>query len=263
MCARCASSTCARPAAHEAGDVRAAGVAVSAAPIHVAGERLMLDPAGVLAWPAERLLAVADLHLEKGSAFATRGRFVPPYDTRETLERLALALRRWSPRRLVLLGDSFHDRGGSARLPAADVALLHRLLAGIEVIWVLGNHDPEPPQGLPGLATEAWQLGRLVFRHIAEAGAAAGEVSGHFHPRATMPTRAGGVTRPCFMSDGRRVMLPAFGAYTGGLDLRDPAIAAVFPRGGRAFLLGRERLFSFPTGPLRGAARLAEAALQG
>jgi DNA ligase-associated metallophosphoesterase len=227
---------------------------VTGAPIHLGGERIMLDPAGFAAWPAERLLAVADLHLEKGSHFATRGMMVPPYDTRETLERLALGLRRWKPAKLVLLGDSFHDAKGCSRLAPADAATLGRLLQGIETVWVLGNHDPVPPEGLPGTAAEEWKLGPLTFRHIAKPGATA-ELSGHFHPKATMPTRAGGVTRPCFLTDARRLLLPAFGAYTGGLDITDPAVAALFPRGGRAFLLGQGRLFSFPTGPLRHAGR--------
>jgi DNA ligase-associated metallophosphoesterase len=225
---------------------------MTAAPIHLAGERLMLDPAGHVAWPAQKLLAVSDLHLEKGSHFAARGSMLPPYDTKETLERLALALRRWRPQRLVLLGDSFHDAQGCARLAPSDAAMLLRLLAGLEVVWVLGNHDPAPPVGMPGLALPEWRLERLTFRHVAHPGAA-GEVSGHFHPKATMPTRAGGVTRPCFVADARRLLLPAFGAYTGGLDIADPAVARLFPRGGRAFLLGTGRLFSFPAGPLRHA----------
>jgi DNA ligase-associated metallophosphoesterase len=224
-----------------------------AAPIHLAGERLMLDPAGHVAWPAQKLLAVSDLHLEKGSHFAARGAMLPPYDTRETLERLARALRRWRPQRLVLLGDSFHDAAGCARLAPGDAATLQRLLSGLEVIWVLGNHDPAAPVGLPGVAVAEWRLERLVFRHIGQPGAT-GELSGHFHPKATMPTRAGGVTRSCFVADAKRVLLPAFGAYTGGLDIADPAIGRLFPRGARAFLLGSERLFSFPTGPLRYAA---------
>lgn len=222
----------------------------AAAPIHIAGERLMLDPRGCVAWPAQRLLAFADLHLEKGSAFAARGRMLPPYDTAETLERFARVLRHWSPQRVVLLGDSFHDAEGSRRLPPGDAALLRRLLSGIEVVWVLGNHDPAPPKDLPGEAVQEWALGPFAFRHIGTPGGGA-ELSGHFHPKATMPTRAGGVTRPCFLSDGRRVLLPAFGAYTGGLDIGDPAIARLFPRGGRAFLVGAERCYSFPTGPLR------------
>ncbi|MGG5819736.1 ligase-associated DNA damage response endonuclease PdeM [Falsiroseomonas sp. HW251] len=221
------------------------------APLHIGGERLMLDPCGVVAWPAQKLVAVADLHLEKGSALASRGRMVPPYDTKETLERLSRALRRWNPARLVLLGDSFHDAAGCSRLAAPDHAALLTLLAGVEVTWVLGNHDPVPPAGLPGAAVEEIRLAPFTFRHIGRPGAVA-ELSGHFHPKATAPTRGVGVTRPCFLSDGRKLLLPAFGAYTGGLDVADPAIAALFPRGGRAFLLGTERLYSFPTGPLRG-----------
>ncbi len=222
---------------------------MSPAPFHLAGERLMLDPSGALFWPARRLLAVADLHLEKGSHFAARGgRFVPPYDTRETLSRLAPVLRRYRPARVVALGDSFHDAEGHARLAPADAALARRLLDGTDVVWVLGNHDPVAPDGLPGQAVAEWQEGPIAFRHIG-GGATTPEVSGHFHPRATAPTRCGGVTRPCFVTDARRVLLPAFGAYTGGLDASDPAIAALFPRGARLFLLGRERLYSLPAPP--------------
>jgi DNA ligase-associated metallophosphoesterase len=225
------------------------------APVHVAGERLMLDPAGLLAWPARRTLVVGDLHLEKGSAFAGRGSLLPPYDTRETLARLQLALRRWRPARLIALGDSFHDAGGAGRLAAEDAALLHRLLDGIEMLWVLGNHDPVPPAGLPGTAVEEHLDGPLTFRHEARRGPVRpAEISGHFHPKATMATRAGGVTRPCFVADAWRVMLPAFGAYAGGLDAGDPAIAGLFPRGARLFLLGRDRLYSMPAGPGRARA---------
>jgi uncharacterized protein len=194
----------------------------AAAPIHMGGERLMLDPAGVLFWPSRRLLCASDLHLEKGSHFAAAGgRFVPPYDTRETLARL--------------------------RLGSEDAATLRRLLDGIETVWVLGNHDPEPPQGVPGAAVAEWRDGAFAFRHQALPGAVAGvEVSGHFHPKATVPTRCGGVSRPCFVADAHRLMMPAFGAYTGGLDAGDPAVAGLFPRGARLFLLGRDRLFSVP-----------------
>ncbi len=223
------------------------------APLHLAGERFMLCPSGVLLWPARRLMAVADLHLEKASHFAARGRMLPPYDTRETLARLALPLRRHAPAHLVLLGDSFHDRGGAARLAAEDRAQLRHLLAPLQVTWVLGNHDPVAPTGLPGEATEALALGPAWFRHIGGGALprhGAVEVSGHFHPKASLETRAGRVTRPCFLTDPQRVVLPAFGALTGGLDVRDPALAALAPRGGRVFLLGRERLFSAPTAAL-------------
>ncbi len=220
----------------------------AAAPVHMGGERLMLDPAGVLFWPSRRLLCASDLHLEKGSHFAAAGRgFVPPYDTRETLGRLRLALSRWRPARLLLLGDSFHDARGALRLGAEDAATLRRLLEGIDAVWVLGNHDPEPPEGVPGSWAAEWRDGAFVFRHRAVPGAAAGvEVSGHFHPKATVPTRAGSVTRPCFVADAHRLLMPAFGAYAGGLDAADPAVSGLFPRGARLFLLGRDRLFSVP-----------------
>ena len=213
--------------------------------VELGGATLLLDPAGVLVWPDRRLLCVADLHLEKGSHFAARGRGMPPpYDTRETLQRLAPLVRRHAPARLVLLGDSFHDIEGPARLHPHDRALLREITDVVETIWVLGNHDPEAPRGLPGHATEEWREGPLVFRHIG--GGAGFEVSGHFHPRAGAATRAGVVRRPCFVADRRRVLLPAFGAYTGGLDVDDPAIAALFPEAARLFLLGDGRLHAFP-----------------
>ena len=234
---------------------------MSAAPIHLAGERLMLDPEGGLFWPARRLLAVADLHLEKGSAAAARGALLPPWDTRATLDRLAGLLRRWRPETVVALGDSFHDARGAGRLQPADRARLAAMGRAARFVWVLGNHDPAPPEGLPGEATEALVLGALTFRHIATGGGG-GDISGHFHPKASVPTAGTVVSRPCFVFDGARLMLPAIGAYTGGLDVRDPAIAALFPRGGRVFLLGRERLFSFPLAA-RAAGRRVQAAQAG
>lgn len=224
------------------------------APVHLAGERLMLDPAGALYWPAQRLLAVADLHLEKGSAAAARGALLPPWDTRATLDSLATLLRRWQPETVVALGDSFHDDGGSARLAAADLARLRAMAAAHRFVWVRGNHDPAPPENLGGESLAELALGRLCFRHEAQRGPAAGELCGHHHPKARVPARGGSISRPCFVFDGRRLMLPAFGAYAGGLDVTDPAIAALFPRGGRVFLLGRDRLFSFPYAALRAAA---------
>jgi DNA ligase-associated metallophosphoesterase len=215
------------------------------APLHLAGERLMLDPAGALVWPARRLLAVADLHLEKGSAAAARGSLLPPWDTRVTLDALAALIRRHAPRTVVAVGDSFHDAAGASRLLAADKARLAAMTAAAAFVWVLGNHDPTPPDGIGGLFTPEWRAGPLTFRHQAEAGAV-GEISGHFHPKAQVPVQGALVSRACFVADARRVLLPAFGAYTGGLDVRDAAIARLFSRGGRIFLLGRERLFSFP-----------------
>jgi len=228
---------------------------MTAAPIHIAGERLMLDPAGALFWPATGLLAVSDLHLEKGSSYARKGMLLPPWDTHATLERLALLLRRYQPRIVLALGDSFHDTDGAGRLPRGEQARLQAMTEAHRFIWVLGNHDPAPPAGLGGESVPEFETASLVFRHHAVSGAAPGEVSGHFHPKAAVPARGGSVSRPCFVTDSRRLMLPAFGAYTGGLDVRDPAIARLFPRGARVFLLGKDRLFSFGLGELREAGR--------
>ncbi len=223
---------------------------MNAAPVHLAGERLMLDPSGVLFWPAASLLVVSDLHLEKGTSYAGRGMLLPPFDTRVTLDRLALQLHAWKPRTVIALGDSFHDRAGAARLAPADAARITAMTAATEFVWVLGNHDPEPPEGLGGSAVTEYVVGPLAFRHQAIVAADA-EICGHHHPKALVPARGATVSRPCFVADGRRLMMPAFGAYTGGLDVRSPAIANLFPRGGRAFLLGRDRLFSFTLASLR------------
>lgn len=227
---------------------------MTAAPLHLAGHRLLLDPLGAVVWPGEHLMAIADLHFEKGTAAARRGQLVPPWDTAHTLDRLARLLHTWRPRTVVALGDTFHDGHGPGRMAAHDAARLRAMADQVHFVWVGGNHDPVPTHGLPGLATPEWTHLGLTFRHEARLGAQ-GELCGHHHPKAAVPTRAGRVTRPCFVADARRVMLPAMGAYTGGLDVAHPAIARLFPQGGRAFLLGQGRLFSFPLSLLvRGAA---------
>jgi DNA ligase-associated metallophosphoesterase len=218
---------------------------MTAAPIRMAGERLMLDPMGGLFCPASRLLAVSDLHLEKGSSFARRGMLLPPWDTHATIDRLTLLLRRWSPATVVALGDSFHDADGAARLPATEQHRLNAMTRAHRFVWVQGNHDPTPPAGLGGEWVEHYVSGPLVFRHQAIVATEPAEVVGHHHPKATVAARTGSVSRPCFVFDGNRLMMPAFGAYTGGLDVRDPAINKLFPLGGRVFLLGNDRLFSF------------------
>jgi DNA ligase-associated metallophosphoesterase len=224
---------------------------MTAAPIHLAGERLMLDPEGALWWPERRLLAVADLHLEKGSSLAARGALLPPYDSRATLDRLVPLVRRYRPARIIALGDSFHDRHGAVRLGATEADRLRALAAAVPIVWVLGNHDPAPPAALPGEAAAEWREGPIAFRH--EGGGATPEICGHHHPKALVPTRGKAVSRPCFVADSRRVMLPAFGAYAGGLDVRDRAIASLFPRGCRVFLKGRGRLYSFTLAQIREA----------
>lgn len=214
------------------------------------GAELLADLSGALLWPSRRLLAVADLHLEKGSAFASRGRLLPPYDTAATLQRLETAIETHEPETVVCLGDSFHDAAGAERLGRADAARLKRLTGALDWVWIAGNHDPAPPASLGGRAMIEFRLGPLVFRHIAEDGTVAGEVSGHFHPKAGFSWRGRHVGGRCFIGDAKRLILPAFGAYAGGLDVRDPAIARLFGRATRIHILGRMRLHSFAAGQL-------------
>jgi DNA ligase-associated metallophosphoesterase len=231
---------------------------MTAAPIHFRDERLMLDPAGAVFWPAKRVLVVADLHFEKSTAAASRGALLPPFDTKATLERLSRLVRLYRPAKVVALGDSFHDAGGPARLAKDDRARIEAIGREAPFIWIAGNHDAAP-NGLPGQSVSVHREGPFTFRH--EAAPVLGpreiELSGHFHPKASIDARAKRVSRPCFVSDAQRLMLPAFGAYTGGLDVRDPAIARLFPRGLRVFLLGQDQLFSFA---LEQLGRMAEVA---
>jgi DNA ligase-associated metallophosphoesterase len=223
------------------------------------GETLLLDSAGALVWPRLSLLAVADLHLEKGSACAGTGQLVPPWDSQATLDRLSGLVARHAPQTLVAVGDSFHDAQAATRLSAADRGVLASIGRATRIIWVRGNHDPHPPGGVPGEACALFEAAGLLFRHQAlrELNAdSPGEVSGHFHPKARVATRAGEIVRPCFMTDGDRIMLPSFGAYTGGLDVRSPAIARHYRQGGHAYLLGRDRVFCFAI-PAAGDARPA------
>ena len=147
---------------------------------------------------------------------------------------------------MILLGDSFHDGRGPNRLSEGDRARLLQLAGSTQLVWILGNHDSTPPAGLPGESHDELKIGNLTFRHQAKPGKVTGEVSGHFHPKARVAVRGTSISRPCFVIDGYRLMLPAIGAYTGGLDVSEAAIALLFPRGGRVCLLGKERLHSFP-----------------
>ncbi|MBI1245235.1 MAG: ligase-associated DNA damage response endonuclease PdeM [Alphaproteobacteria bacterium] len=210
---------------------------------------LFADPAGALFWPARKTLVVADLHLEKGSAFAAKGVPLPPWDTRATLMRLQSLVRKYTPERVVCLGDSFHDKRAGERIAPADSEFLARLVAAQAWVWIVGNHDPEIPSGIGGDVAAEIVEDALALRHepADPAGLRWGEIVGHFHPKAAVSTAAGRVTAPCFLLDGRRMVMPAFGAYAGGLDVLDPAISRLFGRVRvRALLLGRDRLHLFP-----------------
>lgn len=211
--------------------------------ITVNGCGLQADVSGALFQPDAGALIVADLHLEKGSHFARRGQFLPPYDTRATLEKLARVIRRFRPRRVVCLGDSFHDAEAGDRIAAADRDALRRLVRAQRWTWILGNHDPAIPEDFGGECAAKVEIETLVFRHEPGPAPALGEICGHLHPKASVSTRGRRVTAACFVSDGNRLVMPAFGAYAGGLDALDPAIAGLFGRAGfRALLLGTERL---------------------
>ncbi|WP_299621514.1 ligase-associated DNA damage response endonuclease PdeM [Pelagibius sp.] len=218
----------------------------------VNGVELTADLSGALLWPARRLAVVADLHFEKGSAFAERGQLLPPYDTAATLDKLEAVLMRHRVEKLICLGDSFHDQRAADRLPTSVAERLRSLTARHDWIWIAGNHDPAPPEDLGGQIAGDWTEGALTFRHEAEPRASAGEVSGHFHPKAAVRVRNRRLSAPCFVTDGRRLILPAFGAYTGGLNVLDPAIAGLFARRFQVTLLGRKQVFTFPSGALTG-----------
>jgi hypothetical protein len=192
----------------------------------VAGIAFSADLAGALFWEDERLLVVSDLHLEKGSSFARRGVLLPPFDTAATLAQLGAVIARHDPRTVIALGDSFHDRDAHERLSRDDRDALSALQSRRDWIWISGNHDPALPRDLGGVVADEVAIGPIVFRH--EPTGAAGEIAGHLHPKARVSTRGRSVERRCFASDGERAVMPAFGAYTGGLSIRDVAFAAIF-----------------------------------
>ena len=218
--------------------------------VMIAGFEVIVDPAGALWLPESRTLVVADLHLEKASAFARRGMFLPPYDTTATLLSLAALVLKRNPRRIVSLGNSFHDSEGHGRLMEADRARLTSLQRGRDWIWISGNHDPELPPDSGGEVVAELRLDGLVFRHAPLTAEARGEIAGHLHPAAKVRGRQGSVRRRAFATDGTRMVLPAFGVLAGGLNVLDRAFQPLFAAGMlRAYLIGDGRLF-----PIAGAA---------
>jgi len=209
--------------------------------IHLSGEWLVPLAEGALWWPDRAVLVVSDLHLEKGSSFARGGQMLPPYDTAATLAIVESLCSRLKPDMVISLGDSFHDRGAELRLSAPDAARIEALTAAHDWVWVEGNHDPDPPAHLGGRAARGLEISGLVFRH--EPTGARGEISGHLHPAAKVRRRGRTVRRRCFVSDGERLVMPALGAFTGGLNVHDPAVRALFPDGLMAFALGETRVF--------------------
>ena len=194
-------------------------------PLSFAGHEWRLTSGNALYWPQENALLVADLHLEKASYFASHGQLLPPYDSRETLGRLALALRETGARRVYCLGDSFHDAAGPARLEPHAAGMLAALTRVAEWVWITGNHDADAAAPHGTVLAELAVSG-VTLRHEARAGGTAPELSGHFHPKLRLTVRGRAIARPCAVRSETRMILPAFGALTGGLNAKDPAILA-------------------------------------
>ncbi|WP_420431110.1 ligase-associated DNA damage response endonuclease PdeM [Hyphobacterium sp.] len=217
----------------------------------VNGVTVLPHVSGALFVPEFSALLVADLHLEKGSAYAASGQLLPPYDTRRTLERLAAAIAAFQPETVIALGDSFHDLGADDRIHDDDAGCLKTMVEAVsEWIWIEGNHDPVPPARFGGVTRDELRLGGLVLRHEPATGQADGEICGHLHPAAKVLGR--GRRLRCFATDGVRMILPAFGAYAGGLSVRDAAIKSVFGRCPDAWVLGREAVYPIPAKRIAG-----------
>jgi DNA ligase-associated metallophosphoesterase len=196
-------------------------------PIRLAGDSFLPVAAGALYWESEDTLLVADLHLEKGAAFAARGMMLPPYDTRSTLQRLAACLDHFSPRRVVALGDSFHRSELAGQLSANDREELAALQQGRDWYWILGNHDPDLPESIGGFVCRSLMIGGITLCHQPSLSRAP-EIAGHLHPVARIARRGEGIRRKCFATDGHRLVMPAFGAYAGGLNVLDEAFSPLF-----------------------------------
>lgn len=215
--------------------------------IELNGAHLLCDYRGVLYLPEHQALVVSDLHLEKGAAFARQGQLHPPYDTEQTLARLADCLKDYQPNILISLGDSFHDRKGADFLPQVYRTQLQALQKGRQWIWISGNHDPEPPEGLEGTFMDQLDLDYICLRHEPDPAAKPGEISGHLHPAARIKRRGKSVKRACFASDGKRLIMPAFGTTTGSLSLKHKAFHGLFDRTELvAHIMGQDRLYSIP-----------------
>ncbi len=237
------------------------------------GEQFFCDHEGCLYWPDKKCLIVSDLHLEKGAAMASRGALVPPYDSAETLQRLSRCIDRWQPQMVICLGDSFHRDDSADNLPESCREQLKNIMTGHKWVWIAGNHDRSHPVRLGGIGVEEFKIGPIIFRHEQSRHdpqqsdqpnggqrdlfgnppnnatteipcSSIGEISGHLHPVATIHRRAKRLRRRCFIADPHRLIMPAFGAYTGGLNVRNEAFSGLFDLGQlHVWMLGRGRVY--------------------
>lgn len=214
--------------------------------IEVNGEMILLDACGAAFVKDHGALLFADLHFGKANAYARSRQFLPPYDTLDTLKRMAEAVARHKPEVVIALGDSFHDPQSAQSLSPREQDLLHALTRQTRFVWIAGNHDPQPPHWLSGDVAASLRLGNLVFRHMPHSAYEPGEIAGHLHPCAHVTKWGRNVRRRCFVSDGSRMVLPSFGAYTGGLDVSHVAIASLFAGRFHAYMLGHARVYAVP-----------------
>lgn len=221
--------------------------------VSVCGKVFTADMSGALFWPAERMLIIADMHLEKGSSYAARGQMLPPYDTRETLLRLARVIDTYDADTVLALGDSFHDVGAYERMSEEDRKILAIMQEDRRWIWVMGNHDPGIDRGAAGECVAEFAMAGLVFRHEPSTGRVTHEIAGHLHPAARLSVYGNNLRRPCFIGNGRRLILPAFGSFTGGLNVLDATFEPLFGNDGFAvWMLGDQGLYPVATRRLEG-----------
>ncbi len=227
------------------------------------GSLLQPDISGALYWPERRLLVVADLHFEKGSAYARHGSLLPPYDSHATLEILENAVARLDPELVICLGDSFNDATAGSRLATEVRQRIRALSMQRTWHWVAGNHDPLPPSDLGGTCVESLAVGHLEFRHEPTPGPATGEICGHLHPCASVTVKGRTLRRRCFISDGACLVMPSFGAHTGGLDVSESVISDLFPGRFEVWMVGQARVRPVKGSRLYVPSRLAREGMSG
>ena len=215
-------------------------------PLSFAGHDFFASPDGALHWPAEGALLVADLHLEKASWFAAGGQLLPPYDSLATLQALEGEIDRTGAKRLYCLGDSFHDRFGCDRLPAAARELLEALTRRLDWVWIVGNHDAGFVDHCGGRIEQGCEVGGIILRHEAAREDSRPEMSGHYHPKFRLSLRGRSVSRRCFVASATKLILPAYGAFTGGLDAGHPEIIRKVGMAASALVPVTDRLLKFP-----------------
>ena len=215
-------------------------------PFSFAGETFFPTTAGALFWPGQQALLVADLHLEKASWFARLGQFLPPYDSHATLTAVAAEVERTGATRLFCLGDSFHDAFGCDRLPASARELLKEFTSTLDWTWIVGNHDPGFADHCGGRIADEVELAGIILRHEAVREEPRPEISGHFHPKLRLHLKGRQVSRRCFVASATKIIMPAFGALTGGLDAHHPQIMGSMGGNASALVPISDRLLRFP-----------------